>query len=137
MENLRLTCEQDLHDTLEGEWKVEIELTGPDGITQYYSKNNPTEKLGGQVLYFTKEEDPATGEMIIVNKPCLTLRVSSLDRIPEDGEKWFIKMPIRPTAGAEQVSFVFTPTKSIENGTDIGFMRIYPQRIDNTGEPIS
>lgn len=137
MENLRLTVERDLHETLEGEWKIPVELTSPDGVTQIYSLNNPTELLGGQVLYFTKSENPVTGEMMIVNQPVVTLRKSSLVRVPQDGEKWFLKMPIDPIENADYESFVFTETRSHEDGTDIGFIRIYPQRIDNSGEPVS
>lgn len=135
MENLRAKLESDLKDCLEGEWKAEVELTNPDGETQIYSKNNPTEKLGGQVLYFTRRLDPATGEAVVVNQPCVTLRITSLDRVPASGEKWFIKMPIAPQAGAAKQSFVFTPTRAIEHGIDNGFIRIYPQKIEDINHP--
>lgn len=137
MQNLRAQIEKDLHVSLEGQWKISVELTGPNGETQIYSKNNPTELLGGQVLYFSKQENPETGEMIIVDLPVISLRISSLDVVPQAGENWYIKMPISPIAGAEKQSFIFTPTRSPEHGTDIGFMRLYPQRIENTGGPIS
>ena len=137
MENLRQAIEHDLKDSLESEWKIKVELTAPDGNVQRYSMNNPDEFLGGQVLYFSREENPATGEMIIINQPVVTLRISSLIRVPESGEKWYIRIPIAPNAGAEIKSFVFTPTRSLQHGTDIGFIRIYPQRIENTGDPVS
>jgi hypothetical protein len=137
MENLRAAVEKDLYDSVEGEWKMEVELTSPDGERQIYSKNNPTEKLGGQVLYFSSRENPETGETIVVNNPVVSLRISSLDRVPQAGENWYIKMPISPIEGAEKVSFVFTPTRSPEHGTDIGFIRIYPQRIPTSGGPVS
>jgi len=131
MENLRTVIEKDLYESLESEWKLPVELTSPDGVAQIYSKNDPTELLGGQILYFTERESPITGEMAIVNQPVVSLRISSLDRVPANGEKWLIKMPISPVADAEKITFVFTPTRSKEHGTDIGFIRIYPQKIDN------
>lgn len=137
MENLRQAIEKDLKDSLEGEFKVPVELTGPDGITQIYSENDPGELLGGQVLYFSKEENPETGEIIIIDNPVVSLRISSLKRVPADGETWYIKMPISPVAGAEKISFVFTATRSKMSGTDIGFIRIYVQKIEDTGEPVS
>jgi len=137
MENLRAQIEADLHESLEGEWGMNVELTNPDGLTQKLSLNNPDEKLRGQCLYFSRQENPATGEMIIVNQPVVTLRISSLIRVPEAGEKWYIKFPTSPRAGAPMRSWVFTPTKSPEHGTDIGFIRIYPQRIEQAEEPVS
>jgi len=137
MENLRQAVESDLYDSLESEWKVEVELTAPDGNVQRYSLTNPGEKLGGQVLYFSRDENPATGETMVVNQPVVTLRIASLIRVPEAGETWYIKMPTAPTADAEKRSFVFTPTRSPNHGTDIGFIRIYPQRIENEAGPIS
>lgn len=137
MENLRHATELDLKDSLESEWKIVVELTAPDGSVQKFSANNPAELLGGQILYFTRRENPITGEIMVVNEPVVTLRQSSLIRIPAAGENWFIKFPVDPTVDAEIKSWVFTPTRSPEHGTDIGFIRIYPQRIKNTGEPVS
>ena len=137
MENLRAAIEKDLGDSLEGEFKIEVELTAPNGQTQIYSKNNPTAKLGGQVLYYTHIENPTTGEQIVVNEPVLSLRISSLNIVPKSGETWHIKMPTSPVAGAVKKDFVFTATRAIESGTDIGFIKIYPQRINSTTGPIS
>lgn len=137
MENLRYQIEKDLYSSIESEWKINVELINPDGKAQIYSANNPTEKLGGQVLYFSRRENPDTGEVVVVNQPVVTLRISSLDRIPVAGEKWYIKMPISPLANAEKKSFVFTSDRSLEHGTDIGFIRIYPQKIESESEPTS
>lgn len=132
MENLRAAIESDLHDSLEGEFGMAVELTSPNGIQQIYSKNNPTELLKGQVLYSSRRIDPETGETIIVDQTVVTLRESSLNIVPQSGENWFIKMPISPVEGAEKENFVFTPTRAIEHGKDIGFIKLYPQRIEDT-----
>lgn len=137
MENLRAQIEADLHESLEDEWGMPVELTSPEGQTQRYSMNNPSELLKGQVLYFSRQENPATGEMMIVNQPVVTLRISSLIREPLAGEKWYMKFPKSPQEGAPMLSWVFTPTKAPEHGTDIGFIRIYPQRVTQSEAPVS
>lgn len=138
MENLRQQIEADLHESIEGEWKVPVELTSPDGVKQIYSKNNPTELLGGQVLYFSRRDNPSTGEVVVVNQPVVTLRVSSLDRVPMSGETWAVKIPISPAPGAPEISFLFTATRAPEHGTDIGFIRLYLQRVgDISPGPVS
>ena len=112
MENLREQIEQDLHDSIESEWGVPVELTSPDGEVQKYSANNPDELLKGQVLYFSKREDPATGETAVVPQPVVALRVTSLSRVPVDGETWHILMAVQPQHGAPRYSFVFTPDRA-------------------------
>jgi hypothetical protein len=131
MENLREAIEHDLYDALEREWKMPVEITSPSGETQRYSLNNPSELLGGQVFYFSRRENPETGEPIVINQPVVSLRISSLIRVPKAGEKWFIRMPISPARNAPKVDFCFTSDRAPEHGTDIGFMRIYPFKIDD------
>lgn len=126
-----------MKETLESEWKMPVELTSPDGVQQLYSKNNPSELLGGQVLYSSRRENPETGETIVVNQPVVTLRVSSLVRIPKAGEKWYIKIPTGIEPNASKQSFVFTPDRSPENGTDMGFIKLYLQRISSESVPVS
>ena len=137
MESLRRTLERDMKETLESEWKMPVELTSPDGVQQLYSKNNPSELLGGQVLYSSRRENPETGETIVVNQPVVTLRVSSLVRIPKAGEKWYIKIPTGIEPNASKQSFVFTPDRSPENGTDMGFIKLYLQKISSETVPVS
>ena len=131
MDNLRATVESDLATTLEAEWGMPVELTTPDGQTQKYNVNNPSERLKGQVLYFSRSENPVTGEPKIVNQPVITLRISSLIRVPQVGETWHLRCQTSPRPGAPFQDFVFTPDRSTEDGTDIGFIRIYPQRIES------
>jgi hypothetical protein len=137
MENLRAAIEKDLADSIEGEFLIEVELTAPNGETQIYSKNDPDKKLGGQVLYYTRRENPETGEIIVVNEPVISLRISSLNIVPKSGETWYIKMPISPVIGAEKKDFIFTPTRAPQDGFDIGFLKIYPQRIKSTTGQVS
>ncbi len=131
MENLRAAIEQDLGESIEGEFGLPVVLTSPDGATQ---------QLTGQVLYYSRRENPATGEIVVVNQPVVVLRISSLDRVPAAGERWLVSIPTSPQAGATSQTFIFTADRSPEHGTDIGFMRIYPHRIEQEGagpEPVS
>jgi len=137
MENLRAATENDLHDSLEGEWKIPVELIDPDGNVQNMSALNPLETLGGQVLYYAKQMQPESGEPVVVYQPVVTLRIASLRRVPVPGERWIINMPIGPRVGDPIYSFPFGVDKSLMHGTDIGFIRFYPQRIDQGSEPIS
>jgi len=137
--SLREQIEKDLHDTMEGEFRMTVELTSPDGEKQTYSKNNPSEKLVCYSRYSSLSLNPETGEMVIVNKPAVCLRITSLDRVPVSGERWFIKFATSPVSGAPLQTFVFTPDRAIEHGQDIGYIKIYPQRIENEDgpEPVS
>jgi hypothetical protein len=128
MENLRAQMEADLAETLEGEFSSPVELTGPDG---------ETENVRGTVRYYSTREQPESGETVIVNEPHVALRVSSLRRVPKDGETWFIKIPISPAPDAPLIPFVFSGTRASENGTDIGFIRLYLQRIKSGVVPVS
>lgn len=134
MINLRQQIELDLGDTIESEYKMPVQITGPDGITQVYKKGSISVLLGGQVLYTTRKLNPETGEVIVINEPVVTLRISSLNRVPKAGENWYIKMPVSPVAGALYQAFTFTPTHAPEGGQDIGIIKIYPQRIEQDEE---
>ena len=136
MENLRVAVERDLADSLEGEWLMPVEIVFGNGVTQKYMKNNPSKLLGGQVLYYSRRENPSTGEMMIVNEPVVVLRVSSLIQDFIAGETCYIKFASSPEINAPVRRWVFTATRAPEHGTDIGFIRIYPQRIENEAGPI-
>jgi hypothetical protein len=127
MENLRVRAENDLAESLEGDFRIECELTNPDGETQIYKKGSTTEKLAGQFLNFSQSENPATGEEVIVQQPVMTLRVSSLNRIPVAGENWYIK--VYDAVAGDTKKYVATATRSPENGSDIGFIRLYLQKV--------
>ena len=120
--NLRAVVEADLAHSLEGEWGMSVTLIDPDG--EIY------EGLKGQVLNFTQQENPETGEVVVVNKPVITLRISSLTRVPLPGEKWIITYPVNPVPGAATKNGLFSATRAPEDGSDIGFMRMYPQETE-------
>ena len=124
MGDLREKHESKLAITLEGRYGLPVELTDPDGVTQLYSKNDPTALLQGQVLYDTSEENPETGETVVLPNPIVTLRRSSLDRIPLDGEAWLVRIPNEPRADAPKESYVVADLPP-ENGRSLGIIRLY------------
>jgi hypothetical protein len=121
--NLRVLVESDLGDTLEGDWGLPVELIDPDGVVYKKSQNNPTEDLSGQILYDTVTRDPEDGAEVIVHKPVVTLRLSSLVRVPKDDEKSIVKIPIIPNPIAPKVAFSLE--RPSEEGAAIGFIRLY------------
>ncbi len=134
--NLREQCEQDLSITLEGDFGLPVELVSPDGIEYKFSANSPDPlnplSIMGQVLYDTVRADPDTGEPITVNEPIVSLRRSSLDRVPVSGERWVVKIPTTPSLTAELEPFILSPTRPPAGGASIGFIKLYLQRISQS-----
>lgn len=128
--NLRVKLEADLSTTLEGAFGLPVVLIDPDGNTIDTSENDG-EPLMGQVLFDTVVEDPTTGERIVVNDPIVSLRRSSLPRVPLPGEKWSVKIPIEPVLTGRPTVFLIDATKSPEGGWSIGFIRLYLKRAAN------
>lgn len=123
--NLREQVESDLADTLENpdHWGLPVELIDPDGNIQTKSVNDPDQDLSGQILYDTTVVNPETGLEMIVAKPVVTLRRSSLSRIPAAGEKWMIRIPETPDPTAAKV--LHRIEQAPEDGKSIGFIRLY------------
>ena len=122
--NLRERAEADLFVSLEGAFGLPVELIAPDGTSITLSENDG-ETLVGQVLYDTVRINPETGEDVVVNNPVVTLRRSSLSRIPVAGEKWVVKIPTTPSVAADKSLFVIDPTRPPESGASIGFIKLY------------
>lgn len=146
--NLRQLAERDLGQTLEGEFKVPVELIGPNG--QIYNTSQTSlvcgaagvvcggvdivagvsaGSLGGQVLYDTVRVNPDTGEDMVVNNPIVTLRRSSLQKPFKNGEKWIIRIPLDINNFSALSDFAFTATRAHESGRSLGIVRIYPTRV--------
>jgi hypothetical protein len=119
--NIRVLVEKHLAVTLEGAWAIEVDLIGPAGVKQL--------GLKAQVLYDRIEQNPATGQPVIVNEPVVVLRYSSLNPAPQSKEKWLIRMPVSPVEGAAKEDFVLDPSRAIEGGRSIGFIRLYPKKV--------
>jgi hypothetical protein len=81
--------------------------------------------LRGRVVYDTLEENPDTGADIIVHKPIVTLRRTSLIRIPAEDEKnkWLVSIPLTPSTTATLQPYIMG--RPLEGGNSIGFIRLY------------
>lgn len=119
---LRAEIEEDLSDFLEGDdYGQSVTLTDPDGVL--YSD------LVGQVLYDSIKETE-DGQQVIDHNPVVTLRRSSLTRIPAANEKWGVNIPTGPRADAPRETFILE--KASEDGGSIGFIRLYLRKAEQT-----
>jgi hypothetical protein len=126
--NLRELAEKDLGRTLEGDWSLPVNLIDPDGV-RYNG-------LRGQVLFDIVRVNPETGEEVTVPTPVVSLRRSSLVRIPLPGENWIVETPGAPSETAPMVQRVISPTRPPEGGASIGFIRIYLQDVEQSAAPV-
>ena len=120
--NLRAEIETDLVETLQGDYGQAVVLTSPDGVRYSKSANIPTADLMGQVLYDTIGQDE-NGADVIDHKPVVTLRRTSLTRVPLSGETWAVEIPIGPQVGATRSTFMLE--RASEDGCSIGVIRLY------------
>jgi hypothetical protein len=121
MVNLREQAEQDLSFTLEGAFALPVELVSPDPVT--------TQSLSGQVLYDHVALNPDTGGEMVVKKPVVVLRKSSLTRVPQPGEAWIVRIPTTPSTTAPLVDFVITSDNAPELNDSIGFIRLFLEKV--------
>ena len=117
--NLRVQIEEDLATTLESadDFGLPVILISPDGEIQ---------EVNGQILYDTQKIDPETGLDMIVHKPVVTLRRSSLTRIPAGGEKWGVRIPEVPDPNATKILHMLE--QAPEDGKSIGYIKLYLTR---------
>ena len=130
MTNLRVQAEKDQSFTLEGDFGLPVELMGPDAkIINTDINGNP---LVGQVMFDYVTDSPETGQPIVVNEPVVTLRISSLSRVPQPGEKWTIKIPTSPSTTAPLETFNLDSNRPPEGGLSIGYIRLYPRKLEQS-----
>jgi hypothetical protein len=127
--NLRVLAESDLSETLENPdgWGLPIELIDPDGVEYTKSTNDPEADLTGQILYDSTRVDPETGLSMIVHTPVISLRRTSLARVPLPSDKgWMARIPETPDPAAAKV--LHRVELAPEDGGSIGFIRLYLTR---------
>ena len=129
MGGLRAAIESDLYETLEGDFGLPIELISPSGVRQTKSANNPTEDLSGQIVFNTMVHDPVTGLDVVMRKPVVSLRISSLTTVPDENnlERWVCRAPESNLANASMVTYRLS--RAPEDGKTIGVIRFYLERI--------
>lgn len=112
--NLASLSERNLETTLEKYGRT-VEYTGPDNF-EGSSK--------GRVVMDRRELNPTSGEIVFVEKPVVILRRSTMDRIPQDGEKWVFKMPVDPADDAPLCEFILDSSKALRGGRTAGIIRV-------------
>lgn len=131
MANLRALAERDLGRSLEGpDWGMPVVLTAPDG--ERYATTVAGQPLRGQVLYDIVRMNVDTGEKVSVPTPVVTLRRSSLPRVPEPGETWLVEIPESPLPDAPMVQKVTSGVRPPAGGMSIGFIRLYLQSVEQS-----
>ena len=121
MAYLRYLAEKDLSQTLEGEFSIPVVLIDPAG--ERIDKTVDGRQLGGRVLW-TRKEVSGDGESIVVFAPIITLRESSLSRVPKSGEHWFVEIPESPREGAPMTSCLLDQSAAVEGGKSLGFINL-------------
>jgi len=82
--DLRQTIELDTADTVENDFGLPVILFSNTGNKISTSLNKPGTPLLGQILWDTIDVNPETGGVMIVPKPNITLRASSLSEVPDE-----------------------------------------------------
>lgn len=121
--NLRELAESDLSISLEGDFGLPVELIDPDGVKY--------DGISGQVLFDVESVNPETLEVTVIER-IVSLRRSTLTRIPLDGERWVVRIPTTPSTTAELEDFVLSEDRPSSGGASIGFIKLYPERIAQT-----
>ena len=114
----------DLAETLEdpSDYGIPVVLITPTGEVISTSANKSTGYLYGQVLYDSTKQDE-DGMTVIDNKPVVTLRRSSLSRIPKDGEVWGVQIPTSPLFNAPIETFLLE--RAVNGGSSLGIIRLF------------
>lgn len=117
--NLRELVDLDLAISIEGDWALPVELTGPNG----------SQSVVGMILYDTITLNLETGQPIIANNPVVVLRVASLNPVPKAGETWMIKIPTTPSLTATKQEFIMDSDRAPEGGASIGYVKLYLRKV--------
>lgn len=128
--SLREVHERFLGTTLEGLWGFPVGLTSPDGEVQTPWTTADKTGLSGQVLFNRVEVELDTSNLeqtTMVSKPVVTLRISSLTRVPQPGERWIVKCPRIPSRSAPLVTHL--AIRGPTGGDSIGFMTMHCDRL--------
>ena len=129
MENLRQLAEEALAETLEdvnNGFGLPIELFDPDG--NHITETNDGRPLAGQVLRDSFTVYPDTGAMVIISCPIVVLRISSLPRVPKEGETWIVRVPSAPMPDASKENFVFDEDRPPELNRSLGIIKLFTRK---------
>jgi hypothetical protein len=137
---LRAEAEQDLFEMIEDEedFGLPIVLISPSGVRYDKNAHDETRRLTGQVLHnviprSALGRDNAGYTDFVVHDATATLRVSSLSRVPQQGETWGVLIPQTPLADAPIIAYLAeTPFR---DGDAAGTITLYLTRTAQAPSP--
>ena len=129
MGSLRQKIEADLAVTLEGDFGLHCPITYSDGSEQIYSANDDTKLLQGQPIYETPEINLDTGETKLVPVTAVTYRRTSLNKIPEPGDRVKISIPVSPATPDTRLTMIATADNQQRHGRSIGIITFYVEQV--------
>jgi hypothetical protein len=120
--NLRELAESDLSIMLE-------DSDNGFGLPVIITKKSTgeTQTLNGQVLLDYSKFDDENGIEEVIKLPIVTLRISSLNVIPETGEVWYFDIPETPQPTATKKRYIFDGDLARRGSDSLGFYQ-YPLR---------
>jgi len=132
--DIQSLAESDLAVTLEGDGRTII-LTSPADVIAH-SSNYPTATVKGFIRYDSIVENPETGGQMIINKPAISIRRSSLPVLPTEGpndanyyQKWFVHISKSVTDQTlEHYKIEHPPIQ----GKSIGFIVLFLTKVSQT-----
>lgn len=107
-----------------------VYLTDPDGVR--------TQHDDCQFLSNRTTVSPESGEEVVLVNPRATFPLASLlardsdYTVPQDGEKWFLDAPDDPDIPDTLTGYSLDPSKAIEGGRSLGFIRLYLTKVDQS-----
>ncbi|KPK96011.1 hypothetical protein AMJ80_02400 [bacterium SM23_31] len=131
MSNLRVRAAQDAKTLNIKDWGLLAELVGPDGIVYNTDAETGEPLRTTQQLYDRTRIIPETGEDLIVSETISCFSRLSLERIPQAGENWAIRIQESPT-NETLVDYVLSPTRAPEGGKSLEQIRLYLQKVEQS-----
>ncbi len=127
--SFHLQRENDLKTIIEGDFGLPVILVSPDGVEYSKSFLDAEKDLVGKIDRSTFSFNPDNGESVIVQKPVISIRINSLERVPKDGEKWVVKIPEKNQPTDAKIDYVLCNDKAVEMNTTIGYVKLYLMKV--------
>lgn len=122
--SLRATVSEDMKTLNQKDWGFLVELVAGDTGITYKTDAETGEPLKSvQTLRDTERVIPDDGEDQTIDGPVVVMALSSLERIPQPGETWWLRAQYEP--GGALVSKMISGIKAPEDGKSVGFIRLY------------
>lgn len=124
MENLRESAAKRVSNHLSGgRFSLPVELIDDEAVL--YSVN-------GSILYDTVGIDPDSGAEILIDNPVVVLSKQDLVRVPQQGEKWVVRIPTEPKVSGIKESFMLSPESPLAGGGSLDYITLFLKKLEQT-----